>query len=259
MSANGPNQRQYWHQNHKRAFTSTCHQLLGRTVGAVIVKAILAITVIVVLWLFSPQTAWQKLLMTGASLGAVGLVFPMVYIWHLIRAPAINQAEADAKIEKLEWARAQLSIGDPYSVPNSSPGAISWRIKIRNAGASAVNIHMNLCNIFPRPRSPYWDADYPYHIAQIGRILDSNECHIHRGGEAIFELCRVEPAAHNTGFLTTLNTRIPGSNRVKIEPGEQWEKMEYVANAENADALKFILRMHTNANGVAFEKINNVS
>jgi len=201
MSANGPNQRQYWYQNHKRAFTSTCRQLLGGTASAAIMKAVLAIIGIVLLWLFvSDKTAWQKWLVTVASLGAVGLVFPVVYLWNLIRLPAINQAEADAKIEKLERARAQLSVGDPYSVPNSSSGAISWMIKIRNAGASAANVHLDLWDISPPPKSEFWDAAYPYRVVQAGRTLDSNECHIHQGSEAIFELTKIAPAAHNSGF-----------------------------------------------------------
>jgi hypothetical protein len=162
--------------------------------------------------------------------------------------------KAESQVADLSQRYVQLSVGDLYSVQNSSPGAVSWRIKIRNAGASAANVHMNLCDISPRPRSQFWDADYPYRVVQVGHTLDSNECHIHRSGDAIFELTRVEPAAHNTGFLTTLNTR-PGSHQVKIEPDERWEKMEYVVTAKNADALKFILRMYANTNGVTFDRI----
>ena len=163
--------------------------------------------------------------------------------------------KAELRVAELSARHAQLSICGPYSVLSSSSGAISWRIKVHNDGASAANVHMDLWNIFHRPKSQFWDAAYPYRIVQVGCTLDSNECHIHRGGDAIFELTRIEPAAHNSGFLTTLDTRTSGSNRVKIEPGEQWEKMEYEVTAENHDMLRFLLRMHANADGVAFEKV----
>jgi hypothetical protein len=58
------------------------------------------------------------------------------------------------------------------------------------------------------------------------------------------------------GFLTTLDTRIAGSNRVKIEPCEKWEKMEYALTAGNADPLQFNLRMRANTHGVTFEKVS---
>jgi hypothetical protein len=162
---------------------------------------------------------------------------------------------AESQITELTARYAQLFVSDPYSIPNSSSGAISWVIKIHNAGASAGNVHMSLCDIFPRPKSQFWDAAYPYPVVQKGRTLNSNECHIHQGGEAIFELTKIELAAHNSGFLTTLDTRITGSNRVKIEPNERWEKMDYAVAAENAVMQTFILRMNANSQGVAFEKV----
>jgi hypothetical protein len=73
--------------------------------------------------------------------------------------------------------------------------------------------------------------DFPYRIVQVGRTLDTNKCHIHQGSDAIFELIRIWPAAHNSGFLTTLNTRVPDGNQVRIEPDERWGKMEYTVTA----------------------------
>jgi hypothetical protein len=189
-----------------------------------------------------------------ALVGAV-ILFRLVCAQYWVWTEEHNaRTKAESQVAELSQRYVQLSVSDPYSVPNPSSGGISWMIKIRNAGASAANVHMNLCDIFPRPKSQFWDASYPYRIVQAGRTLESNECHIHRGGDAIFELTNVWPAAHNSGFITTLNTR-PGSHQVKIEPDEQWEKMEYALTAENADPLNFILRMNANAHGVAFEKV----
>lgn len=183
----------------------------------------------------------------------LNLICAQYRIWIEERAARIK---AVAQVAELTARHAQLSVGDPRSVPNSSSGTISWIIKIHNAGASAANVHMNLYDIFPRPKSQFWDAAYPYPVVQKGRTLDSNECHIHQGGEAIFELTKIELAAHNSGFLTTLDIRIPGNNRVKIEPGERWEKMEYAVAAENSVMQKFTLRMNANASGVAFERVS---
>ena len=163
--------------------------------------------------------------------------------------------KAEETIAQLEQRCAILDAGEPYSVSVSD--FVSWRIKVHNAGASATNVKMDLCNITPRPKSQFLDRDFPYHIVQAGFTMDSNECHIHRGGDAIFELTRVWPAAHNSGFLTTLNTRLAHTNQVLIEPGEQWEKMEYMVTADNAEALIFTLRMQIRSGEVTFERRSN--
>jgi hypothetical protein len=158
------------------------------------------------------------------------------------------RAKTESQIAELSARYAKLSVDGPYSVLDSSSGAVSWRIKVHNEGASATNVQMNLCNIPQRPKSQFWSHDFPYRIIQVGRTLDSNECHIHRGCDAIFELTKVWPAAHNSGFITTLNTR-PGSHQVTIEPEERLE-MRYAVTAENTDGLEFIVIMCANSGGI---------
>jgi hypothetical protein len=187
-----------------------------------------------------------------ALLVALILLFNLVcaqyWIWVEERQA---RAIAEAQISEILATRAQLSIDDPYPVP-SPYGFISWMMKVHNEGASATNVHLNLCDIYPRLNSPYWDANYPYPIIQVGRVLDSNECHIHRGGVAIFELIQIWPV-ENDGILTSLNTRMPGNNQVKIERNAQW-KMTYKLTAGTAEALEFTLLMDTRGDDLKVTK-----
>jgi hypothetical protein len=177
----------------------------------------------------------------------LNLICAQYRIWTEERAA---RTRAETQVAEMLARYAQLSVGPPYSVQDSSSGAVSWRIKVHNEGASATNVQMNLCNIPQRPKSQFWSHDFPYRIIQVGCTLNSNECHIHRGCDAIFELTKVWPAAHNSGFITTLDTN-PGSHQVKIELGERLE-MRYAVTAENTDGLEFILIMHAGSGGIAF-------
>jgi hypothetical protein len=130
---------------------------------------------------------------------------------------------------------------------------VVWKIKIHNSGASAPHVQMNLCNVSLPLKSQVWAADYTYRIVQPGLTLDSNECQINRGNDAIFDLTRVCKAANGGGFLMTLDTRMPGS-QVQIEQGEQWE-MKYEVTAENADKVELTLRMTANTKGIVFKRV----
>lgn len=181
------------------------------------------------------------------SVISVRLICAPYWVWSEERAA---RTRAETQVAEMLARYAQLSVGPPYSVQDLSSGAVSWRIKVHNEGASATNVQMNLCNIPQRPKSQFWSHDFPYRIIQVGCTLNSNECHIHRGCDAIFELTKVWPAAHNSGFITTLDTN-PGSHQVKIEMGERLE-MRYAVTAENTDGLEFILIMHAGSGGIAF-------
>jgi hypothetical protein len=152
-----------------------------------------------------------------ALLVALILLFNLVcaqyWIWVEERQA---RAIAEAQISEILATRAQLSIDDPYPVP-SPYGFISWMMKVHNEGASATNVHLNLCDIYPRLNSPYWDANYPYPIIQVGRVLDSNECHIHRGGvtpEVMgFEGDQIPNRRHCCGRFEQMIDPIPWANR----------------------------------------------
>ena len=88
---------------------------------------------------------------------------------------------------------------------------------------------------------------------QPGLTLDSNECQINRDSYATFDLTFVRKAANGTGFLMTLDTRMPG-NGVQIEQREQWE-MKYEVTAENADKVELTLQMTANTKGIVFKRV----
>jgi hypothetical protein len=163
-----------------------------------------------------------------------------------------EKAEIEARFRAETEKRARLSIGDPYFVLDEWSD-VCWKIKIHNSGASAAHVQMNLCDISPPPKNQVWAADYPYRIVQPGLTLDLNECQINRGNDAIFDLTRVCEAANRTGFLMTLDTRMPGS-QVQIEQEEQWE-MKYEVTAENADKVELALQMTANTKGIVLKRI----
>jgi hypothetical protein len=241
----------YWRRIHRCAVREARYALGMETGERALIIIVVSILSVALIWLTDGHEMATGAFITKAAVtGAIILVFPFVYCWKFITAPPKIDAEANEKIIQFEQTRAQLSVSDPYFVYDASGGI--WKIKIRNDGASAAHVQMTLCNITPRPKSPFWSHDFPYRILQDGSTLDSNECHIHRGSDAIFEVTRIWPAS-GIGFLTSLNTRIPG-NQVLIETDERLE-MKYEITAENSDVLGFILRMHANTEGIVFERI----
>jgi hypothetical protein len=187
------------------------------------------------------------------------ILFGSIILFRLVCAQYLVWAEEhDVRIKTEETIaqfgqrRAILDAGNPYPVCDK-PDAITWKIKIHNEGAPATNVKMDLRNITPRPKSQFLSHDFPYPVVQAGRTMNSNECNIPRGGDAIFELTPVWPAAHNRGFLTTLNTRLADRNQILIEPDEKWEKMEYMVTADNAEALIVTLRMQIRNDEITFE------
>jgi hypothetical protein len=152
-------QREYWCDIHKRAFKGARRALGIETWEHIVIAILLAITARALIWLVGDnEMAGHALIIRLCLMAAVIVIFPLVYCWKFVTAPAKVAAEANETITQYEQRCAILEIGNPYSVSNSSFGGIRWMIKIHNTGASADNVHMNLCDISPRPRSQFSES-----------------------------------------------------------------------------------------------------
>jgi hypothetical protein len=117
-----------------------------------------------------------------------------------------------------------------------------WRMKVHNEGpAAAVNVHMRLCNIDPRPKYPLWGADYRYPVRLVGIAGNPQfSCRINQNDDAAFEIVSGWP--NNGDFYTRgLDTKT-NDNPIRIERDERWV-LEYDIIADNAKSIHFSVEM----------------
>jgi len=195
-------------------------------------------------YLFSNETVKIVLGIT-----AFGCVWAAAYgVW---RRERIERNLIEDKLSEFIASRAVLSPNNPYVIPIPGGGE-SWRIKISNDGGAARHVHLHLCGIEPAPKSDAWTSEYPYPVFQAGLTLDLNDCHINKGSAACFAITNIWNAAHDSGFLCSLDTKNSGLRNVPIAFGEKWT-LRYKITAENSDPVPFTLRMSAEENGVVFE------
>jgi hypothetical protein len=189
---------------------------------------------------------------SGALLVQLFVAFGIVWILYNYIERHLRR-EFEFKFADRFKSRAKFRVDNPYVVNSVGADRGSCRVRVHNDGASANRVHMHLRSISREAKSGFL-SDFPYRVIQPGLTQDSNDCEIHEGSSAEFEITKVWTAAHNKGFLTTLNTKEIGIRQGLIESGEEWE-MKYDVTSENSDLLPFSLRMSCDSNGIIFTMI----
>ena len=93
--------KEYWRQVHRRAFADAAHELHIESRGRLVIALISALAAVVALFFWGSADASRDEMIARAGLASVViLLFPFVYLWKFLGAPARMAEESDMAHEK---------------------------------------------------------------------------------------------------------------------------------------------------------------
>jgi hypothetical protein len=250
-------QRQFWRNIHKRAVKDACHALKIEGGERAMIAVLLAILIIAGIWLFgSHEMAAHELIVRIGLTAAVIVVFPFVYCWKFIAAPAKIHSETEEMLNDIrkqlalaKSPRAKLEVRPPYLRMN---GNGCWYFDLFNYGPSvADNITVKLIKFSPEPSAEVWKRIHlPYSVLPVSRTANMGGVRINPGHHEIFKIVRFAPTG--TGAYVVWQFGQPANvndQQFQMEKNEQW-KLSYTITGANTDEIHFILIMLIQGNNL---------
>jgi hypothetical protein len=260
-------QQEYLRIRHRRALSDARHALRIETGERVVISVFVgALSILLVWFIAGREAAGHEMAATLAAAIAVALVFPVVYVWKFLAAPAKMHAELASGLKAAKQTRTHLQVRHgqyrPYNL--NRHGFFEWyhRIGVYNAGSAvAGNVKVSLLTA-TKPRYPIRN-DFPYRVVRVGTdwrvgtgmaTIQIEDVDINPGEEELYEVMNTWVSSDGRRLIGKIDTKPDGKHYYwGIEPDERWE-LQYEVTAANADPVRFTLGVFVRDDALIVER-----
>jgi hypothetical protein len=253
--------KSYWRRVRKRATEEARAALSIETRERVVIGAVVTITAIALLFFFGSEGAsWDEALAkVGPWVILILGVYPVVWVWKFVRAPAQMADEERRRIDALqkalsERARLRINFGPAEPYVRHRAQHRHYRIGICNQGVQiAQNVEVLLTDIRPRPTRPSFRADFPYPLLRTNPHVSYG---INPKSEELFEIASTWISSLGEIMVGNLDTK-PGGEAfpLVIDPGTSHHLHIRVTSA-NCNEVQCIFAMKANGGPVSIELVS---